>query len=121
MGNADEDQPMTSGNNNFALSVVQGMLFGRATTGARCLVFTEDKTCLSYVASLHGITLPATATVIEYQRVILSHVLLGHCFEQHSLERTHNVGLRNDVSTCLNMQRASNPSLTCVEKSLITY
>ncbi len=69
MGNADKDQPMTSGNNNFALSVVQGMLFGRATMGARCLVFTEDKICLSYVASLHGITLPATATVIEYQRV----------------------------------------------------
>ncbi len=97
------DQPMTSGNNNFALSVIQGMLFGRATTGARCLVFTEDKTSLSYLASLHGITLSSTATVMEYQRVILSHVLLGQCFKRLSLERTLHVGIRNDVSTCLNI------------------
>ncbi len=42
------DQPMTSGNNNFALSVIQGMLFGHATMGARCLVFTDTAWRIQY-------------------------------------------------------------------------
>ncbi|PBK65645.1 hypothetical protein ARMSODRAFT_430889 [Armillaria solidipes] len=80
---AGSELPSSSGRGTgFAVSVIHGMLFGRALTGSRSLVFTSDRGSLLYSAGLHGLSLSQDCTVVECQYALLAHMLMG-CFYLH--------------------------------------